>query len=80
MSSLTTDTTDNTGSEILLLWAVVLAVTDFTAVLAGLVLVVTEGTVEGSKLTKLVALEFVLAFRNRSGLGALMSVSSGSRG
>lgn len=42
--------------------------TNFTTVLAGLVLIVTEGTVEGSELTELVALELVLAFGNRSGL------------
>jgi hypothetical protein len=42
--------------------------TNLTTVLAGLVLVVTKGTVEGGKLTKLVALEFVLAFRDRSSL------------
>jgi hypothetical protein len=41
---------------------------DLTTVLTGLVLVVTEGTVEGSKLTKLVALEFVLAFGNGGSL------------
>jgi hypothetical protein len=36
--------------------------TDFTTVLAGLVLVVSEGTIECGKLTELVALEFVLTF------------------
>jgi hypothetical protein len=40
--------------------------TNLTTVLAGLVLVVAKGTVEGGKLTELVALEFVLAFRDRS--------------
>jgi hypothetical protein len=37
-------------------------------VLASLVLIVTEGTVESSQLTKLITLEFVLAFGNGSGL------------
>jgi hypothetical protein len=65
---LTTDTADDAGREVLLLWTIVLAMTNLTTVLAGLVLVVTKGTVEGGKLTKLVALEFVLAFRDRSSL------------
>ncbi|KAK1715567.1 uncharacterized protein BDZ83DRAFT_54194 [Colletotrichum acutatum] len=42
--------------------------TDLATVLASLVLVVTEGTVEGSKLAKLVALELVLSFGNGRGL------------
>ena len=37
-------------------------------VLASLVLIVTKSTVEGSQLTKLVALEFVLALRDGCGL------------
>lgn len=68
MTSLTTDTADDAGREVLLLWAVVFAVTDFTTVLAGLVLVVSKRTVEGGKLTKLVALEFVLSLRNGGSL------------
>lgn len=64
MSSLTTDTTNDTSREVLLLRTVVLAVTNLTTVLAGLVLVVSKGTVESGELTKLVALEFVLAFGN----------------
>jgi hypothetical protein len=68
MSSLATDTADDAGREVLLLWAIVLAMSDFTAVLAGLVLIVSEGTVEGGKLAELVALEFVLAFRNGGSL------------
>lgn len=60
MTSLSTDAADDAGSEVLLLWAVVFAVTDFTAILTSLVLVVTKGTVEGSKFTKLVSLQFVL--------------------
>jgi hypothetical protein len=72
MASLTTDTANDAGREILLLRAVVLAMTNLTTVLAGLVLVVTKGTVEGGKLTELVALEFVLAFRDRSSLELLV--------
>jgi hypothetical protein len=37
-------------------------------VLASLVLIVTKSTVEGSQLTKLVALEFVLTLRDGCGL------------
>jgi hypothetical protein len=68
VTSLTTDTTDDASRVVLFLWAVVFAMTDFTAVLAGLVLVVSEGTVESGELTKLVTLEFVLTFGNRSSL------------
>lgn len=71
MTSLTTDATDDAGSEVLLLWTVVLAMTNLSAVLTGLVLVVTKGTVEGGKLAELVALEFVLAFRDGSSLNVL---------
>jgi hypothetical protein len=67
MSSLTTNTANDARSEVLLLGTVVLAMTDLATVLAGLVLVVTEGTVKGSKLTELVSLEFVLAFGDRGG-------------
>jgi len=41
-------------------------VADLAAVLAGLVLVVTEGTVERGELAQLVALELILTFGNRS--------------
>ncbi len=68
MSSLTTDTTDDARGEVLLLRTIIFAVTNLSAVLAGLVLVVTQGTVEGCELTKLVALEFVLAFGDGSSL------------
>jgi len=68
MSCISTDATDDVGREVALLWTIVLSVTNLTAVLASLVLVVSERTVECCKLTKLVALEFVLAFRNRGSL------------
>lgn len=68
MAGVTTDTADDVGREVLLLRTVVLAMTDLAAVLACLVLVVTQGTVQGSKLTQLVTLELVLAFRNRCSL------------
>jgi hypothetical protein len=68
MSCISTDATDDVGREVALLWTIVLSVTNLTAVLASLVLVVSERTVECCKLTKLVALELVLAFRNRGSL------------
>ncbi len=77
MASVTADTTDDVGSKIALLWAVILAVTDLTTyrmvsgvstckvranltILASLVLVVTEGAVQGGELTELVPLQLVL--------------------
>jgi hypothetical protein len=68
MSSLTTDTTDDIVRVVHLLWAIVLAMTNLAAVLASLVLVVSKSTVESGELTELVALEFVLAFGDRSSL------------
>jgi hypothetical protein len=68
MSSLATDAADDASGEVLLLWAVVLPMSDLTTVLARLVLVVTEGTVEGGELTELVALQLVLAFWNGGSL------------
>ena len=68
MAGVTADTADDVGSVVLLLRAIIFTMTDLTAVLAGLVFVITQSTVEGSKLTQLVALELVLAFRDRGGL------------
>jgi hypothetical protein len=72
MSSLTADTADDAGCEVLLLRAIVLSMTNLAAILASLVLVVTKSTVEGGELTQLVALEFVLAFGDG---GSLKNVS-----
>jgi hypothetical protein len=68
MTSITADTTDNVCCKVALLGAIVLAMADLTAVLASLVLIVTECSVESSELTKLVTLELILAFRNGSSL------------
>jgi hypothetical protein len=68
MTSVTTDATDNTSSVVLFLRAVVLAVADLATVLASLVFVVSKCTVERGKFTKLIALELVLAFRDRCSL------------
>lgn len=64
MTCISTDATDDVGGEVALFWTIILSVTDLTAVLASLIFVVSESTVECCKLTKLVALELVLAFRN----------------
>ncbi len=68
VACVTTDTTDDVGCEVALFWAVVLSVTNLTAILASLILVVSEGTVKCCKLTKLVSLELVLAFGNGGSL------------
>ncbi len=71
MASVSTDAADDVGSEVALLRAIVLSMSDLSTVLACLVLVITESTVESSKLTELVALELVLSFWNRRSLGIL---------
>jgi hypothetical protein len=68
VASVTADTADDVGGVILLLRAVILAVTNLTTVLAGLILVITQSSVKCSKLTKLVTLELVLTLGNRCGL------------
>jgi hypothetical protein len=68
MACVSTDTANDAGSEVLFLRAVVLAMTNLATVLASLVLIVSQGTVERGELSKLVALEFVLTFRNRCSL------------
>lgn len=64
MSGVATDTTDDVGSEVALLWTIVLAMADLTAILACLVLIVAQGTVQRGKFTKLIPLELVLPFRD----------------
>jgi hypothetical protein len=68
MASIAADSADDVGCEVLLLRAIVLAMSDLSAVLASLVLIITECTVQGGELTKLVALELVLSFWNGSSL------------
>jgi hypothetical protein len=58
--------TDQISGDVLLLGAVVFAMADLTTVLAGLILVITKSTVQSSKLSELIALEFILAFGNGS--------------
>ena len=69
MAGVAADATDDVGGKVLCVRAVVFAVSDFAAVLAGLVLVVTEGTVECGELAGLIALELVLTFGDGGGLG-----------
>lgn len=68
VSRVATNTTDDAGRVVLTLRAIVLAVTNLSAVLASLVLVVSQGTVESSQFSKLISLQFVLTFRNGSSL------------
>lgn len=75
VTRVTADATDDAGSVVLLLRTVVLAMTDLTTVLASLVLVVSERTVECGEFSELVSLEFVLAFRNRCSLNMLAKPS-----
>lgn len=66
MAGIATHSADDAGSEILLLRAIVLAVSDLTTVLASLIFIVTQGSIESSELTELVTLQFVLALGNGS--------------
>jgi hypothetical protein len=68
VTSVTADTTDDVGGEVLGVRAVVLAVANFAAVLASLVFIVAEGTVECGEFTQLVALELVLTLRDGGSL------------
>ena len=68
MACIPADTADDVGGVVLLLRAVVLAVTYLTAVLASLILIVAQRSVQRGKLAELIALELVLAFWNRSSL------------
>lgn len=68
MSRISADTADDVGGIILLLRAIVLAVADLAAVLACLVLVVAQSSVQGGKLAKLIPLELVLALGDRGSL------------
>jgi hypothetical protein len=78
VAGVATHAADDAGGVVLALGAVVLPVADLAAVLACLVLVVTEGTVEGGELAKLVTLELVLAFGDGSRLSHVST--SGKRG
>jgi hypothetical protein len=68
MPGLSADSANDTSSVVLFLRAIVFAVTNLTAILAGLVFVVTQRSVESSEFTKLVALKLVLTLRNGGSL------------
>ena len=69
------DTTDDVSSKVALLRAFILPVTDVAAILTNLVLVVSKGSVEGSKFAKLIAFMIILTFWRGSGL-----ISKGVKG
>lgn len=71
MTGVTTHATDDVGGEITLLGTVVLAMTNLSTVLTTAVFIISQRSVEGGELSKLVALEFVLAFGDRSSLFTL---------
>jgi len=62
------DTADDVSSEVALLGTLILPVTDVAAILADLILIVSEGSIEGSKFAELIAFVIVLAFGCGSGL------------
>jgi hypothetical protein len=66
VTSVAANATDDIGGEVALLGAVILAMSDLATVLTCLVFVITQCSVECGKFTKLVSLQFVLAFRNGS--------------
>lgn len=78
MTSVATNTANNVGREVALLRTVVLAVANFSTILAGLVFVVAQSTVERGKLAELIALQLILSFWDRRGLN--MSVNAEGMG
>jgi hypothetical protein len=77
MARVTTDSADDASSEVLSLGAIVLAMSNLSTVLTSLIFIISKSTVEGGKFSKLVTLEFVLTFRNRSSLRELVMHSEG---
>jgi hypothetical protein len=75
VTSHVTGTTANAANdvrcEVTLFRAVILSVANSTAVLTDLVFIVTKGTVQSGKFSKLITLVIVLAFRGRSSLEAM---------
>ena len=66
VAGIATDSANNAGRVVLSLRTVIFAMSNLTAVLTSLVLVVSESSVERGEFSKLVTLELVLAFGNRS--------------
>lgn len=75
MACITANTADDARCVILLLGTVVLAVSNLAAVLARLVLVVTQRSVESGKFSELVSLKFILDFWGGGRLRLLVSRS-----
>ena len=70
MSGAPADTTDDVSSKVALLRTLILPVTDVAAILTDLVLIVSKGSIEGSKFAELIAFVIVLAFGCGSGLSS----------
>lgn len=68
VAGIATYSADDAGSEVLLLWTVVLAMSYLTTVLTSLVFIVTQSSVQSSEFAELVTLQFVLALGNGSSL------------
>jgi hypothetical protein len=68
VASVAADSTNNVSSEVLGLRAIVFPMADLSAVLASLVFVIAQSSVQRSKLTELVAFERVVALWDRCSL------------
>ena len=68
MSGATADTADDVRCEVTLLRTVILAMTNTTAILADLVLVIAQSTVQSREFAKLVTFMVILSFGSRSSL------------
>jgi hypothetical protein len=64
VTSIAANTANDVGGEVLPLGTVVLAVADLAAVLASLVFIVTQSTVQSRQFAELVPLQLILALRN----------------
>jgi len=73
VASTSANSTNDVSSKVALFRAVIFPVANTTAVLADLVFVVTESTIESRKFSKLVAFVIVLPFGGRSSLKKDMS-------
>lgn len=68
VASITTNAADDACCVVLLLGAVVFAMANLTAVLAGLVFIVAQRSVESSQFSQLVSLKLILGFGSGCGL------------
>lgn len=67
MTGIVADATNYASSVVLSIGTVIFAMANLATVLAGLVFVITQSTVERGEFSKLVTLELILAFGNRCG-------------